>query len=308
MTPDTLCGILNVDKPLGLTSHDVVAHIRRLTRQRRVGHAGTLDPMATGVLLVCLGKATRVTRYLMDSTKTYQAAVHLGTSTTTDDIEGEITDQRPVHVTRQEVEAVLGQFVGRLEQVPPMYAAIKQGGKPLYELARRGIAVERRPREIEIHSLQLTKWMPSMVHLEVHCGPGTYVRALARDIGKALGCGAHLGALRRTASGQFSVDDAVTLAQVEESFAKGTGAALLHPLDAAFYHLPAIHLDAGASLRLAMGQQVSDPEGVARSRRARAYGPGGRFLALVCRDSDTGNWQPRKVFITPGEVPGTWVF
>ena len=296
---DTLCGILNVDKPAGLTSHQVVVIVRRLARQRKVGHAGTLDPMATGVLLVCLGKATRVTQYLMRSPKVYQAVIHLGISTTTHDIEGQVTRESPVCVTRQEAEAALKQFIGHVKQVPPMYSAIKRDGQPLYKLARRGISVERPPREVTIHSLRITAWAPPIVHLTIRSGPGTYIRALARDLGEALGCGAHLCALRRTRSGQFSVAHAVTLEQLQGAFAIGTGATLLHPLDAAFYRLPAIRLDAEMSLRLAMGQQVQDPGGAGQSRRARAYGPGDQFIALVHRDPSTGDWKPHQVFVAP---------
>lgn len=296
-------GILNVDKPLGLTSHDVVAQLRRIAGQRRVGHAGTLDPLATGVLLVCLGQATRVSQYLMNSAKTYQATIHLGISTTTLDAEGSITSENPVSVTRRQLEAALGQFVGHVSQVPPMYSAIKKDGKRLYTLARQGLDVERPPRQVDIYALHLTAWTPPLIHIVVECGPGTYVRALARDIGAACGCGAHLAALRRTKSGRFTIERAATLEQIEESFASGTAQAWLYPLDAALAHLPSIHLDERAAYKLALGQSI-DVSG-ASGTDARAYGPGNRLVALVKRERQAANWRPVKVFVKPDTILAT---
>jgi tRNA pseudouridine55 synthase len=315
------CGILNVDKPLGLTSHQVVAIVRKLSGQRRVGHAGTLDPLATGVLLLCLGKATRVSQYLMASPKAYRATVRLGISTTTHDAEGQITSRSEVRVQRRELEAALPLFVGHIDQVPPAYSALKRKGKRLYELARQGISVQVPARKVDVYALRLVDWAPPDLTLDVECGPGTYVRALARDLGRALECGAHLVALRRMQSGQFSVKQAASLETLEEAFAAGTASRLFHPLDAAFAHLPALHLDAGAACRLAMGQAVRDPSGVpcqaesgetlsgetlsreTPSREARAYGPGDQFVALVAREPESGSWQPRKVFVEPQDIP-----
>jgi tRNA pseudouridine55 synthase len=298
-------GILNIDKPLGLTSHDVVASIRRIARQRQVGHAGTLDPQATGVLLVCLGQATRVSQYLMNSPKTYQAIVHLGISTTTFDIEGEITSEKPVSVTRQQVEATLAQFVGHIKQVPPMYSAVKKDGVKLYQLARRGITVERSPREVDIYTLRITAWARPLIHIEVECGPGTYIRALAHDIGTVLGCGAHLAGLRRVQSGSFSIAQAVPLEQIEGAFADGTEHTWLHPLDIAFGDLPDIHLDANTALRLALGQPVSASDQADAGTRARAYGPSNRFIALVEKNSQSPDWKPVKVFVKPNAIPSS---
>jgi tRNA pseudouridine55 synthase len=295
-------GILNVDKPLGLTSHDIVARIRRLAKQRKVGHAGTLDPLATGVLLICLGQATRVSQQLMDSVKAYQAVVRLGISTTTLDTEGEITNEEPVAVTSQQVEAVLEQFVGRVKQVPPMYSALKRNGKKLYALARQGITVERQPREIDIYGLKVTAWALPRIHIEVKCGPGTYIRALARDIGTALGCGAHIAALRRIKSGRFTVEQAVTLKQLDASFAEGTEQAWLYPLDIVFGHLPRIQLDPDAARRLAMGQSIDILDLSGAGSQARAYGPNDRFIALVKQDPHSPRWKPVKVFAEPNDV------
>ena len=302
------CGILNVDKPPGPTSHDVVAAVRRFSGQRRVGHAGTLDPMATGVLLVCLGRATRVSEYLMASSKTYRAAIHLGITTKTDDLDGEITGKASAEVTLREVETVLERFIGRISQVPPMYSAIKRGGKPLYKLARQGITLQVPPRPVEIHDLRIAKWTPPLLQVVVRCGPGTYIRALARDLGQALGCGAHLASLRRTQSGQFAVEQAVSLERLRKAFAAGTEIEFLHPPDVALSHLPALHLDTETARRLAMGQRVKGPgetrwdASTSGSTQARAYGPGGQFVAVVSRDEKTGSWQPRKVFVRPEDI------
>jgi len=293
-----LSGILNIDKPLGLTSHDVVVKVRQLAKQRKVGHAGTLDPLATGVLLVCLGRATRVTEYLMNSPKTYLATVHLGISTTTHDKEGEIVNRCPVDVTQAQIETALQTFMGHIRQIPPMHSAIKIKGKKLYKLARQGITIERPPREVRIDALQIQGWSSPLLDIKVQCGPGTYIRALARDLGQVLGCGAHLCALRRTQSGQFLAQQATTLAELEQTFAKGTIADLLYPLDVALYRLPAFQLDAAAMHQLIMGQPVHILAADTESPQARAYGPDGQFIALIDHDQKSGNWKPRKVFIS----------
>ncbi|MBS1245788.1 MAG: tRNA pseudouridine 55 synthase, partial [Chloroflexi bacterium] len=176
-------GILVVNKPQWWTSHDVVGYIRRLTHQKRVGHAGTLDPMATGVLLVCLGRATRVAEYLMDSDKMYRAVVRLGVETDTYDAEGQVVATRPVNVDESDLRAALAHFVGAIDQVPPMYSALKRDGKPLYQLARQGIEVERKPRRITIYDIALREWQSPDATIDVRCSSGTYIRSLAHDIG-----------------------------------------------------------------------------------------------------------------------------
>jgi tRNA pseudouridine55 synthase len=250
-------GILNLDKPRGPTSHDVVDRVRRLTGIRRVGHAGTLDPLATGVLLVCIGKATRVSEYLMTGRKVYRAHVRLGVITDTYDAEGQVVASTDlVRVSRAEVEMALTRFRGTIEQVPPMYSALKHKGKPLHELARQGVEVKREPRQVEIFRLVLTQWELPECMLEVTCSPGTYVRALAHDLGQALGCGAHLTGLTRLASGGFRLEDGVTLDAFTRAAEEGHWAELLHPIDAALMHFPALHLDAEAARRLCSGQAV----------------------------------------------------
>src|SRR5215207_3710637 len=193
-------GFLNIDKPLRMTSHDVVAQVRRKFKLKRVGHAGTLDPLATGVLVVCLGAATRLSEYVMDSTKQYRARVTLGVTTTTYDAEGDVVQQREAgHITRKMVEAALPQFTGEIDQLPPMYSAIKKGGRKLYEIARAGETIELTPRRITIYGLEIVEWSPPECVLDVTCSAGTYIRSLAFDLGKALGVGAYLSGLVRTA-------------------------------------------------------------------------------------------------------------
>ncbi len=289
-------GILNLDKPRGPTSHDVVARVRALTGIRRVGHAGTLDPLATGVLLVCVGRATRVAEYLMAGQKVYRAHVRLGITTDTYDAEGQVVAEAPVEVNRAQVEASLAQFRGQIAQLPPMYSAVKHKGTPLYRLARRGAEVHREPRQVEIFRLELTAWEPPECTLEMTCSPGTYVRALAHDLGQALGCGAHVSGLIRLASGDFCLEDTVTLDELAQAAAKGCWPDLLHPIDVALTRFPALHLlDADAARRLCSGQMIANDEWRGADL-ARVYGPDGGFLALAMYDQATGLWQPRKVF------------
>jgi tRNA pseudouridine55 synthase len=302
-------GILNLDKPRGLTSHDVVDRVRALTGIRRVGHAGTLDPLATGVLLVCVGRATRVVEYLMDRRKVYRARVRLGIATDTYDAEGEITAEVPVTVDRTQVEAALAQFRGKIDQMPPIYSALKHRGVSLHRLARRGIKAEQlslEPRQVEVFHLELTAWESPECTLDLVCSRGTYVRSLAHDLGQVLGCGAHLAGLTRLASGAFHLSDATTLEKLAQAAAGGRWSDLLHPVDAALAHFPALRLDADSARRLCSGQMVPSEEwaGMDRGsgdqgegvRLARAYGPDGTFLAIATYDPAAGAWRPRKVF------------
>ena len=305
-TPD---GILNLNKPRGPTSHDAVSRVRALTGIRRVGHAGTLDPLATGVLLICIGRATRVAEYLMTGRKTYRARVRLGISTDTYDAEGQVTAQAPVDVDRAQVESALIRFRGSIAQVPPIYSAIKHKGTPLYRLARRGVEPEQlslKARQVEIFHLELTDWEPPECTLELACSPGTYVRALAHDLGQVLGCGAHLSALVRLASGRFRLEEAVALDDFTRAAAAGRWQGLLHPIDAALTGFVALHLDADAAKRLCFGQAISHPVVdrdaaaiLGAAELARAYGPDETFLAIVSYDPAAGVWRPRKVFCSP---------
>jgi len=288
-----ISGILNIDKPAGMTSHDVVDRVRQMSGQRRVGHAGTLDPSATGVLVVCLGQATRVAEYLMASDKVYRAEIRLGVSTDTHDAEGEVTATSEVCVGEEEVREALASFVGSIQQVPPMYSALKREGTPLYELARRGITVEREPRSVEIHNIELLDWSPPLLTIWVRCSSGTYIRALARDLGQKLGCGAHLQSLTRLASGHFSLEKATSLDELAETFAQGNWQELLHPLDEALLDFEPMIVDAQTEERIRHGQRVQGPDSPGLRR---AYSQTGELIGILRYDSQTGLWQPKKVF------------
>ena len=294
-----LSGIFNINKPAGMTSHDVVQAVRKASGVRRVGHAGTLDPMATGVLLVCVGSATRVTEYLMEHPKRYRAEITLGVSTDTHDAEGQVVHRAErVDVTREEVEAALQQFVGVIEQVPPMYAALKRKGKKLYELAREGITVEREPRRVEIHRLEIVAWDPPKVTLDITCSKGTYIRALARDLGEALGVGAYLSALTRTASGRFTLEEADDLETILDSLRNGYWMFFIHPLDEALLDFPAMIVDEETERRIRHGQMVEVPQAV-DGTYARAYSEKGYFIAIMRYEAWAQAWQPVKVFPKP---------
>jgi tRNA pseudouridine55 synthase len=287
-----LHGFLNIDKPAGPTSHDVVARVRRLTRQKRVGHAGTLDPAATGVLVVGLGSATRLIEYVQDATtKRYQAVVQLGVTTSTDDAEGQVIGTAPVPALDSAViEVLLGYFRGPIMQVPPMFSALHHEGRRLHELAREGVVVERAARSITIEQLELLAWQPPLLTLDIVCSKGTYIRALARDIGAALGCGGHLQALRRTAVGTFLIADATPLAALEAdpSIIMST---LLAP-EQAVADWPIVELEVSEARQIRNGQAIM--RSGLPGTRARAHGPDGQLLALLTRDGET--WRPAKVF------------
>jgi tRNA pseudouridine55 synthase len=284
-------GILVLNKPPGMTSHDVVSRVRRIARQKRVGHAGTLDPMATGVLLICLGRATRVAEYLSGSDKTYRAVIRLGVETDTYDAEGLVTATRPVNVGEAELRAVLIRFAGEIDQVPPMYSALKRDGKPLYKLARQGLEVEREPRRVTIYGILLRACEWPDVTVDVRCSAGTYIRSLAHDIGAALGCGAHLIELTRLASGSFTLDDAVGL----EDPGLQDIASLLHPLDAALQHLPALALDAEQARCVMLGQAIPFNGAAAGPDVFRVYTLHGALVAIMTYDADVRRLRPKKV-------------
>ncbi len=270
-------GILIIDKPGDWTSHDVVAKLRGLLHERRIGHAGTLDPMATGVLPVFVGRATRAVEFAAEREKEYLATLRLGTVTDTQDITGTILSTQSITATREAVEEALAGFRGDIQQVPPMYSAIKREGKKLYELARRGQEVERAPRPITIHELELLDQpSPTDFTLRVLCSKGTYVRTLCHDIGQALGCGGPLAALRRTRSAGFSLNEAVTLEQVAQA---EDPTALLLPVDSYFAGHPILLLKEGAAeKRLRNGSPLSLD---GRDGTYRVYSSRQEFLALA---------------------------
>lgn len=288
-------GILVLDKPHGWTSHDVVARVRRLTQVKRVGHTGTLDPMATGVLVVCLGRATRVVEYMAGHDKRYTATIRLGIETDTYDAQGEVTAQHPVDVSEAALREALAAFVGDIRQVPPMFSAIKRDGRKLYDLARKGIDVPRQPRPVTIHAIDLIAFDSPDATIDVQCSAGTYIRSLAHDLGQRLGYGAHLSALRRTAAGDFTIEHAITLETFESAVQAGTWAALLHPLDAALGGLPAFSLSEADAARARHGMSIRG-ETLAPDR-VRAYDPAGRLVGILRFDPVRGELKPEKIFV-----------
>jgi tRNA pseudouridine55 synthase len=251
-------GILIFDKPAGITSHDVVANVRRALKQKKVGHTGTLDPFATGVLPVALGEATKIIPYLDESIKEYRAVMQLGVSTDTQDYTGKILQQKDsAHITKDLIQEAIRSFVGTISQVPPMFSAVKQGGVPLYKKARLGEEVERAPRQIVIHSFSLDDFQMPLVTFTVRCSRGTYVRTLANDLGATLGCGAHLVELRRTRSGIFSIESAILLDTLQQKFADGSlSDHLISPLSA-LSHLPTLTLTEEGAKKVGFGRAPS---------------------------------------------------
>ena len=249
-------GVLILDKPLGLSSNQALQQVRRLYRARKAGHCGSLDPLASGLLPLCFGQATRFSSYLLGASKTYSASARLGQITATGDAEGEVIDERPVAVDREQLDTVLAQFRGSIEQVPPMYSALRHEGKRLYQLAREGQQVERESRRVEIHALELLSLENDRFDFEVCCSKGTYVRTLAEDIGNRLGCGAHLTALRRTAVDRLSLQDAIGLQQLEAADEE-TLEQLLLPASAALGQFDELRLDAQSSRDIVHGRRVT---------------------------------------------------
>ena len=291
-----ITGILNIDKPAGWTSHDVVARTRRLADQKRVGHTGTLDPSATGVLVVCLGQATRIVEYVAEGIKAYRARIRFGETTDTWDADGEVLRREAVAgLSLASVEAAIPEFRGRVEQVPPMYSALKHRGVPLYRLARQGVTIERAPRTVEIYGIEVVDWqLPDLV-LDVKCSKGTYVRSLAHELGQVLGVGAHLAGLVRTAVGPFSLAEAVSLGTLEAGNASGAWLDHLLPIDCGIQSLPTVAVDEDTARRIGFGQQVSLE--APRSSHIRAYDSNRRLLAIMQPMPDGELWKPHKVFV-----------
>ncbi|HEY1410368.1 MAG TPA: tRNA pseudouridine(55) synthase TruB [Promineifilum sp.] len=281
-------GLVCVDKPVGPTSHDVVARVRRIAGLRRAGHAGTLDPLASGLLLVCLGRATRLVEYLVGLDKVYETTIRLGRSTTTYDAEGEVTAERPVSLTITEIDQALASFRGTIRQRVPPFSAVKQHGQPLYKMARRGERVDLPVREVTIHALELLAYEEPLLTLRVASSSGVYIRSLAHDLGEALGCGGHVVALRRTAVGQFSLSQSVALDDLTSENLSGH----LLPPAAAIAHLPRAEFDEASAIALGHGQSIHAPDD-APAGDVAAFGPGEHFLGVVA--AENGLWRPRKI-------------
>ena len=295
-------GILNVNKPPGMPSFAVVSFVRRLTGVRRVGHAGTLDPIADGVLPICLGQATRVVEYLVEAPKRYHAAIRLGVETDTYDSEGAVmATADPGGVTREDVRAALERFVGAIQQLPPMYSALKHEGQPLYRYARAGRTVLREARLVTISRLELLGFAPPVIQVELECGRGAYVRTLAHDLGQHLGCGAHLERLTRLRSGPFSLEEAITLDELEEAARAGRWQDLLYSADRVLESWYAALLGEPHSLDARRGRPLlltptrQELMEIPLDTPCRAYSAEGEFLAIL-RYRGAGRWQPQKVF------------
>jgi len=291
-------GILLLDKPVGLTSNRALQQAKRLLQARKAGHTGSLDPLASGLLPLCFGEATKVSRFLLEADKRYQAVFRLGQSTNTGDAEGEVTETRPVKATRRDIERSIERFTGTIEQVPPMYSAIKQGGQPLYKLARAGVTTERAPRAVTIYEYTVLGLDGERLSVDIRCSKGTYIRSLAHDLGELLGCGAHVAELRRTGMGGFTIGQAISLAEFEALPDPRTRAARLIPADQALNALPEIMLSQNAAYYFCQGQPVTARPLPPAGGWVRVYeGSGetrGRFLGLAEVD-DNGLAAPRRL-------------
>ena len=295
-----ISGILNVDKEPGATSFQVVSFVRKRSGVRRVGHAGTLDPAATGVLLVCLGHASRISEYLMDLPKTYRGTITLGTTTTTYDREGDVV---ATGETDAMVREALTAFVGEIMQTPPAYSAVKVDGQRAYRMARKGQPVALKARPARVYRIEILRFEPPAVEVEVECAKGTYIRSLAHDLGQALGYGAHLSALRRTRVGPFAVEDALTRDDLETAFDDGTWTESVLPMDYGLLYLPAIslHIDDEKDLRHGQALRIDEERLVSVGALTpgllcRAYAEDGSLIAIITFDAESAMWKPRKVF------------
>lgn len=293
-------GILNVYKEAGYTSHDVVAKLRGILRQKKIGHTGTLDPDATGVLPVCLGKATKLCDLIGDWDKTYRAQLLLGRETDTEDLSGKVLREAAVEISPSEISRILLSFVGPYDQIPPMYSAKKQKGKKLYELARQGIVVERKPSRVVIHHIQILSVNLPYVDFEVTCSKGTYIRSLCRDVGQEAGCGACMASLVRTRVSDFSLKDALTLSQIESLQNEGLLGEHLHSIDSIFPSYPSLTVKAEGN-RLLMNGNSIPPELVTGLTDEmypcfRVYDHEGHFIGLYEKTEQEGLLKPEKLF------------
>lgn len=292
----SVSGILLLDKPRGFTSNAALQKVRWLLNAEKAGHTGSLDPLATGVLPLCFGEATKVSQYLLDADKGYEALMQLGVTTTTGDAEGEVVDRRPVSIAAADIEAALERFRGDIQQVPPMYSALKRDGQPLYKLARAGEVVEREPRSVTISRLQLLEFSGDQARISVACSKGTYIRTLVEDLGEVLGCGAHVVELRRTQAGPFDLSRTVTLDTLLAAHEEGGSEALdrfLLPVDSGLEHWPLVRFSEHSAYYWLHGQPVRAPEAPAFGM-VRVQDQQGRFIGIG-EVSDDGRVAPRRL-------------
>jgi len=294
-------GILNICKPVGSTSFDVVSTIRKLISERRVGHAGTLDPMASGVLPICFGQGTRIIEFLQEASKVYRAHIELGTATDTYDASGKIIMQGDYSsISREQLGKALKSFCGAILQTPPMFSAVKYNGQRLYSLARKGISVKRKSRPVTIHNLTLTNFNPPLLTLEVECGRGTYIRSLANDLGEMLGCGAHLFELNRLSYGPFDIGDAISLTLFEIAVINNVWQHHVYPMDSVLRHWQTAVVSEEQEQLIINGSGI-DVSGITAvagtDNRRLAYSKKGNLLAILIFNTEKGHWQPQKVFV-----------
>jgi tRNA pseudouridine55 synthase len=294
----TVNGILNINKPEGMTSFGVISRLKHLTGQKHVGHTGTLDPIATGVLPVCFGQATRISRFITESDKTYVATIKLGISTDTYDREGKITGETDFSgITPEQVTVALHSFSGTIKQVPPAFSAIKLQGQKLYKLARSGIVLKPEAREVTVNRLQVLSMELPFISLEIDCSKGTYIRSLAHDLGQVLGCGAHLTKLERTRCGLFTIQDAVELTTAEQAVTRGEWENLLYAIDYPLVSYIKVTLDSEQELKVQHGLSIQLGTDIdASTSLIRAYNTKGSFIAMLNYDTSTELWHPYRVF------------
>lgn len=294
-------GVLLLDKPYAMTSSAALQTARRLLNAQKAGHTGTLDPLASGLLALTFGEATKFSADLLHADKTYIAGIKLGQKTTTGDLEGDFLQTRPVRVNRADIEKTLNAFRGDILQVPPMFSALKRDGKTLYDLAREGVSIEREARSVRIEKLEILEFADELLTVEVTCSKGTYIRVLAEDIGEALGCGAHLASLRRTKVGALSLEDAVTL-QALETMSVDERLATLKPLDALMQTLPAVHLSENDRVRFCHGQRLA--LGLPSCPRVRVYGPDEQMVGTA-RVNERGVLEPERLIANKKDIEAT---
>lgn len=295
-------GIIVIHKEAGYTSHDVVAKMRGICGQKKIGHTGTLDPEATGVLPVCLGSATKLCDMLMDRDKEYVAELLLGVETDTQDMTGKVLAKRPVEVTKEEIQRACASFVGEYRQVPPMYSALKVNGKKLYELARAGQEVERKARPVVIHRLEILDYRLPAIEFSVVCSKGTYIRTLCADIGQRLGCGGAMAHLRRDRVGEFCLEEAVTLGHLQKMKEEGSLAKAVLPVDSVFHSCPAVHVSAEywnllRNGNIILAEQTEEKRAYPPGEWVRMYGRKEGFAGIYAFESGRGCYIPVKMFL-----------